>query len=175
MKSNYDVKTTIDDGSMNTKDFMIGALIGGMVGAATALFLAPKSGRELREDLNTRAGTVKERAANITEMAKEKGSEMANVAKEKTSSLSQTVKDQSDVLVEKVRSIKQTAQDAATTDEEKKAVEELGNMEEEMVKNTADSVTQKLEETQKAFDDTENTLKKNDSSSSSQSNQTSNY
>ena len=30
--------------SINSKDFMIGALIGGMIGAATALFMAPKRG-----------------------------------------------------------------------------------------------------------------------------------
>ncbi len=52
------------EGSINAKDFLIGSLIGGIVGAATALFLAPKSGKELRDDLNTHAGTLKEKAAS---------------------------------------------------------------------------------------------------------------
>jgi gas vesicle protein len=36
---------------MNAKDFLIGTLIGGLVGAATALLLSPKSGPELRGDI----------------------------------------------------------------------------------------------------------------------------
>ena len=32
------------DNGINTKDFLIGALVGGIVGAVTALLLAPKSG-----------------------------------------------------------------------------------------------------------------------------------
>ncbi|MFP4368920.1 MAG: YtxH domain-containing protein [Bacteroidota bacterium] len=35
-----------------SKGFIIGALIGGMAGAVTALLLAPKSGEELRKDLS---------------------------------------------------------------------------------------------------------------------------
>lgn len=34
-----------------TKGFVIGAIIGGAIGAITALLLAPKSGRELRQEL----------------------------------------------------------------------------------------------------------------------------
>ncbi|MGV3487537.1 MAG: YtxH domain-containing protein [Tuberibacillus sp.] len=38
------------DKSTNTGSFILGAVIGGLVGAATALLLAPKSGKELRGD-----------------------------------------------------------------------------------------------------------------------------
>lgn len=34
-----------------TKGFVLGAIIGGAIGAITALLLAPKSGRELRQEL----------------------------------------------------------------------------------------------------------------------------
>ncbi|HAU33445.1 MAG TPA: YtxH domain-containing protein, partial [Lysinibacillus sp.] len=33
---------------VNMKDFVIGALVGGIVGAAAGLLLAPKSGKDLR-------------------------------------------------------------------------------------------------------------------------------
>lgn len=36
---------------INSKDFLIGTLIGGIIGATTALFLAPKSGKELRDEI----------------------------------------------------------------------------------------------------------------------------
>ena len=36
----------------NNKGFILGAIIGSAVGAITALIFAPKSGRELRQDIN---------------------------------------------------------------------------------------------------------------------------
>jgi gas vesicle protein len=39
----------------NTKNFLLGMLAGAVVGGLTALFLAPKSGRETREMLMRRA------------------------------------------------------------------------------------------------------------------------
>ena len=38
-------------GNDYTKGFIIGALVGGVAGALTALLLAPKSGAELRQDI----------------------------------------------------------------------------------------------------------------------------
>ena len=37
----------------NSGGFFLGALLGGVVGAAVALAFAPKTGRELRADLST--------------------------------------------------------------------------------------------------------------------------
>jgi gas vesicle protein len=45
--------------------FLLGALIGGLVGAAAAIFLAPKTGKELRNTLNNQAGTLKERTVSL--------------------------------------------------------------------------------------------------------------
>lgn len=38
--------------SHNGKEFFVGALIGGVVATGLSLFLAPKTGKELREDIN---------------------------------------------------------------------------------------------------------------------------
>ncbi|AKG04079.1 MULTISPECIES: YtxH domain-containing protein [Salimicrobium] len=51
----------------NSKDFILGTIIGVLIGAATALFVAPKSGKELREDLNENSGVWKEKAASTTQ------------------------------------------------------------------------------------------------------------
>jgi len=40
--------------SSSLKGFLLGAAIGGAVGAVTALLMAPKSGRELRDDIASR-------------------------------------------------------------------------------------------------------------------------
>ena len=55
---------------VNSKDFLIGALVGGIIGAATALFLAPKSGAELRDDVTTQATHLKEKTVDLSSTAK---------------------------------------------------------------------------------------------------------
>ncbi|MBD1380151.1 YtxH domain-containing protein [Metabacillus arenae] len=95
--------------SINSKDFLIGTLIGGIVGATTALFLAPKSGKELRENIGQQATVVKERTGKITNDALERGSEFANLAKEKTATISQSVSEQSNQLLNKVKDIRKAS------------------------------------------------------------------
>ena len=105
-----------NDNNMNTKDFVIGALIGGIVGAASALLLAPKSGKELRQDLNHQAlsdqsshlvGRVKEltesvrkdveelsqSADDLTADFEEAGIEIANTVKKEVAELHEAILD----------------------------------------------------------------------------------
>ncbi|MER2106145.1 MAG: YtxH domain-containing protein [Solibacillus sp.] len=77
--------------TMDVKDFVIGALIGGIVGAAAALLLAPKSGSELRGDVAIQAVSLKDKSV-----------ELSHVAKDKTAQLSSQIKEQSTHLVDKV-------------------------------------------------------------------------
>ena len=46
--------------------FLLGALVGGVIGAAAALFLAPKTGKEMREDLGQQANEWKEKSPTPT-------------------------------------------------------------------------------------------------------------
>ncbi|KIL46363.1 YtxH domain-containing protein [Jeotgalibacillus campisalis] len=110
----YDKNTTYDTVSTkesSSKEFILGAVIGGAIGAATALFLAPKSGTELRQDLNTQAGLLKERSYEWKDQAVTKGNELASTAKEKSAGITQTVQTQSNSLVEKVKSLKDKSND----------------------------------------------------------------
>lgn len=88
---------------MSGKDFLVGSIIGGLIGAATALFLAPKSGKELRHDLNEQANIVKEKTEHLRHTAIEKGTGFAEVAKEKSAHLTGVVSEQSAQLYKKVR------------------------------------------------------------------------
>lgn len=81
------------DEKLHAKDFVIGALVGGIVGAAVALLLAPKAGSELRNDVAVQAVTLKDKSI-----------ELSGTAKEKTAQLSSQLKEQSTTLVEKVKS-----------------------------------------------------------------------
>jgi gas vesicle protein len=83
---------------MNTKDFLIGGLIGGIVGASAAFLFAPKSGRELRQDINEQARAAKDKTSDWTNQAVEKGSTMASTA-------ARSVTDQSTQLIEKVKKL----------------------------------------------------------------------
>ncbi|MFN3195021.1 MAG: YtxH domain-containing protein [Chlorobiota bacterium] len=47
-----------------TKGFLIGTLVGGAIGAAVALLTAPKSGRELRGDIQEKSNEYYNKASN---------------------------------------------------------------------------------------------------------------
>ena len=65
------------------------ALLGGIVGAALALLLAPKPGRELREDLKRGAAALGERASTTSGVLAEK----AQVGVERAKELATEVRD----------------------------------------------------------------------------------
>jgi gas vesicle protein len=140
------------ESNINTKDFLIGTLIGGIVGATTALFLAPKSGKELRTDLNEQAGVWKEKTGQWKDNAVEKSNELAAVAKEKTSAISKSVQEQSSNIANKVKSYRgQSGEEVVNGELPQDAI--ASDLHQE------DEVTQKLEETKKAFEETEQTIK----------------
>ncbi len=56
----------MDDNNSNyTKGFLIGAVVGGAVGAVVALLFAPKSGKELRRDIAERTEDVVDKAQQM--------------------------------------------------------------------------------------------------------------
>lgn len=139
------------DESINTKDFLIGALIGGIVGAATALFLAPKSGKELRSNMNEQAIVLKAKTGQIRETAVAKGTELASAAKEKTNAITNTVSKQSVEILNKVKGLK-------TSDESQPYAEKSSKG--HIALPAHDSEIQKrLEETKRAFDETEEKIR----------------
>ena len=68
-RNSYESSQNKGDGSINAKDFIIGTLIGGIVGSLTALLLAPKSGKELRGDINNQAHLLKEKSEQLRDTA----------------------------------------------------------------------------------------------------------
>jgi gas vesicle protein len=143
---------TNDNNNINSKDFMIGTLIGGIVGAATALLLAPKSGKDLRNDLNEQAVVFKEKSGQWKDTAVEKSNELAAVAKEKSAALSKSVQEQSNTVKDKFKSYRTKSSTEDVNDE----LQEVPVGDATPVQET-DNVNQKLEETKKAFDETEKT------------------
>ncbi|MGN8645834.1 YtxH domain-containing protein [Gracilibacillus sp. HCP3S3_G5_1] len=121
--------------NINSKDFLIGSLIGGIVGASLALIFAPKSGKELRSDLNQGAHYVKDRANEWKDVAYEKGSDWSNYAKEQSQQLGQAVSEKSQDLTNKLKETSATIQEKISKDEDpEKAAEEVAQAIEEAAK-----------------------------------------
>lgn len=154
-QSQYDVNGSMrDDNSnnSNSRDFVTGAIVGGLAGALAALLLAPKSGKELRGSLNEQSSTLKNKSVDL-----------ASVAKEKASGLKETVTQQSSNLVNKVKDMKNQNGTSSSVSEEDQLQEVPTSMAETSSMDhthtaTGEEIQKKLEETQKAFDETENKL-----------------
>lgn len=143
--------------SINSKDFMIGALIGGIVGAATALFLAPKSGKELRCDLNDGAKYLSLKTEKIRKTAMEKGAELTEVAKAKTNSLGETVSKQTVSLKENVKKLQRKESPQSVNTRTSSTEVSASNTDSTPVNEN--QVKKKLEEAENALTETENKLK----------------
>lgn len=73
--------------------FVLGAIIGGAAAAITALLFAPKSGKELRQDIADEFDNVMDTVYDYRDIAVEKGTELVEVAKETTDDIKVTLKD----------------------------------------------------------------------------------
>ncbi|MEH7117761.1 YtxH domain-containing protein [Neobacillus vireti] len=147
-----------NEGSSGT--FLWGAIIGGVVGAAAALLLAPKSGRELRSTIGSQADTLIDKTANLRENVVSKSNELVS----KTSSISQGIVLQSSELVNKVKNMT-SQKDNGNQDTEVPYIAIPGSNESEALKKSesasldSSDIRKKLEEAQKAFDEEESKVK----------------
>ncbi|WP_445489420.1 YtxH domain-containing protein [Niallia sp. 03133] len=156
MTKDYEVVNTRESENTSSKDFLLGAIVGGVVGAAAALFLAPKPGKELMNDVNEQAAKLKGKGIELSGTVKDKGSEFISIAKEQTDRLSSAVTKHSIELKDKVKVMNADKKESASIgDESSSSSETEGNGHVEDFKTGYDEIQQKLEETKKAFDETE--------------------
>lgn len=105
-----------------SKGLLIGFLTGGIVGAAIALLYAPKSGKDLRNDIKNKSNEFLDEADKFVDVAKEKASAMINEGKQKSEKLVADAKVKAEELIrdaEKVfGDIKTKAGDAYETGKE---------------------------------------------------------
>lgn len=149
----------------SSKVFLKGALIGGVVGAAAALLLAPKSGKELRHAFNSQASNLLEKSTKLRDEILDKREEVTSLTREKTASLSKAIIEQSTDLVNKVKNFADESnydQDDSTTNYISIKVpqqKEHGNK--EVLDETFDQefvIRRKLAEAQKAFEEEESKM-----------------
>lgn len=116
-------------------NFILGTIVGAAVGAATALFLAPKTGQELRRQIN----------------------DQASVVKEKTNTLSKTISEQSNQILTKVKDFKAPSGQNEPEHAQENQKAEAGTEETNQEHATNEQLFQeKLAEAQQALTDAEN-------------------
>ena len=73
----------------NSGSWLLTFILGGLIGAAVALLVAPKSGRQTREQLKDIAQEARERVKDMTQDAKERAEDYYEQAKSKMSDAKQ--------------------------------------------------------------------------------------
>ncbi len=81
------------------KGLLLGLLTGGAIGAAFALLYAPKSGKELREEIKSKSDDYLEDAEKYLTEAKDKAINLINEGKKKSDKLIKDAKIKSDKLM----------------------------------------------------------------------------
>lgn len=97
--------------SSNATKMVVSALAGAVVGAVTALLLAPKSGKELRSDISEKYHEATEKSKEIASQVTQKSKDIAKAVQEKGKELVQTVSEQTSQLVENAKSVKDAVKD----------------------------------------------------------------
>ncbi|MBP3038895.1 YtxH domain-containing protein [Bacillaceae bacterium Marseille-Q3522] len=157
--------------NISAKDFLAGAVVGGIIGAATALLFAPKSGKELRSELNDQAALVKDKTIEIRNTAITKGNEFIHLTKNKATEIFDTTVTKGNAFANAVKEKTNEWNNAAAENEKEggqiesarkeqpaQAVPSADQDEAEApaaAKKDSDSLQEKLAETKKAFDETE--------------------
>jgi gas vesicle protein len=145
----------------SSNSFLLGAIIGGVVGAAAALLLAPKSGQDIRNRFSNQAGSFLDKTTIMRESVMTKSNELVS----KGSSLSQGIVLQTSGLVNKVKG-KITSQAELKDPEEMTYIPIQAPNEKTKPKNSIEigpldsaDIRKKLEEAEKAFEEEENKVK----------------
>ncbi|MBM7703031.1 YtxH domain-containing protein [Metabacillus iocasae] len=114
------------------KGLLVGTLVGSVLGATTALLVAPKSGKDLRADLQKQSSQALEKTAQVKESVVEKSQELASSAKQRTSRIQEYVSVQSNQVIEKVKSIRKPNQEEVAEEQQLEEIE-AGIEQEELV------------------------------------------
>lgn len=83
--------------------FLIGAVLGGLIGAGAALLLAPKSGEETRKDLKQKADEMKVKTNLASKEARDKVEEVKGSMNDVVNDVRHTAYSAADKLERRIR------------------------------------------------------------------------
>ncbi len=119
----------MSDNSSDFGAFLAGFVIGGLVGAATALILAPQSGQEMRTQISNKGEEWRqlgaERAQHYREMAetytneyREQAEEIVTTARERATATSERLQEQFRIVLEPGNKTESTPETTAGSESE---------------------------------------------------------
>jgi gas vesicle protein len=85
----------------NKKTMIMGTMLGAIVGATSAFFLAPKSGKELRSDMKHHVDSAKDKTFKLKDTVKGSMNDVSTLVKDKSSTLSKEFINQAKQLLDK--------------------------------------------------------------------------
>lgn len=98
---------------------MLGAIVGGVLGAVTALLLAPKSGKELRADISEQAHQIGEKTQELAGALGARTQVLAKQVSTHADEWMHKAKEVVDTVSEEVKQWKHSRQEAAVSDDER--------------------------------------------------------
>ena len=116
------------DGNKMAKGLMIGFLAGSVVGSIIALLYAPKSGKELRNDIKLKKDEFIDDTSEYMKIAKSKASDLINEGKKKSEQIIRDAKEKANTLLDDANSV--------LSDAKLKASEKFGSTKEKITVET---------------------------------------
>ena len=120
------IEMDIKNGLSHVRTFAFGVVVGGLVGAVTALMIAPHSGKEVQAEVKAKALALKEEAEQIVAKWRHSLESTATKARNKAA---ETLKQTSLTLHQTARKLKSpnghdqtTASETAATDEQDETI-----------------------------------------------------
>lgn len=98
--------------------FFIGGVVGGLIGAAAALLLAPQPGEETRTLLREKGIELRERASDLSGDARKRAEEATAGVRDRSASLRETVRLAVDERLAQVKDAVETGKQAAAKKQE---------------------------------------------------------
>ncbi|MFC2103500.1 YtxH domain-containing protein [Bacteroidota bacterium] len=130
------------------KGVIIGFLTGGALGAALALLYAPKTGRELREEIKSKKDDYLDEAEKYLADAKDKAIDLINDGKKKSERLIKDAKSKSDDLIKDAEKVLVDAR--SKTDELLKTGKEKVDQKSGQIKSAVKAGVDAYKETKKS-------------------------
>lgn len=95
----------MSDNNMNGKDFLLGAVVGGIIGVITALLVAPKPGEELRAEIKDTVNTVSTRTQELASQVSDRSQTIAKNVSERSQVIAKNVGVHTSELVDKAKEL----------------------------------------------------------------------
>ncbi|GIO04462.1 hypothetical protein J31TS6_04900 [Brevibacillus reuszeri] len=94
----------------NKSGLLKGMLIGGAIGAAASLLMAPKSGSALREDLSNAINSLGEKTRDLATTLKERTTNAADTISIQASELSEKAQEGKQIVADTIQTVKEDMQ-----------------------------------------------------------------